>query len=157
MYALLRAIPFNPRFTLKKTTFFSNLDVWDVVMAKPVEERLAAFADPAKRAELREWADRRQRRRPGVPGRFIKWQAIVVKKTALAKNRALEGRSLTDLAAEQGKHVADLMLDLALEEGLATEFQLQSRPPAEDVELAEFVKTGHAIRSQSDAGSHPNT
>src|SRR5881227_949591 len=126
LYALLRAIPFNPRFTLKKTTFFSNLDVWDVVMAKPLEERLAAFHDPAKRAELREWADKRQRRRPGVPGRFIKWQSIVVKKTALAQHRGLEGRSLTDLAAEQGKHVADVMLDLALGEQLETEFQLQS-------------------------------
>jgi len=157
MYALLRAIPFNPRFTLKKTTFFSNLDVWDVTLAKPLEERLAALADPAKRAELREWADKRQRRRPGVPGRFIKWQSIVVKKTALAKNRALEGRALTDLAAEQGKHVADVMLDLALEEKLDTEFQLQSRPPAEDAELADFVKTGHAIPSQSDAGAHLNT
>jgi len=157
LYALLRAIPFNPRFTLKKTTFFSNLDVWDVVMAKPLEERLAAFHDPAKRAELREWADKRQRRRPGVPGRFIKWQSIVVKKTALAQHRGLEGRSLTDLAAEQGKHVADVMLDLALGEQLETEFQLQSRPPAEDVDLAEFVKTGHAIPSQSDAGAHLNT
>ena len=157
LYALLRAIPFNPRFTLKKTTFFSNLDVWDVVMAKPVADRIAAFTDPAKRAELREWADKRQRRRPGVPGRFIKWASIVVKKTALAKNRGLEGRSLTDLAAERSKHVADMMLDLALEEQLDTDFELQSRPPAEDVALADFVKTGHAIPSQSDAGAHLNT
>src|SRR5207247_1379496 len=155
LYALLRATPFNPRFSLKKTTFFSNLDVWDVVMAKPLDERMAAFADPVKRAELREWADKRQRRRPGVPGRFVKWQSIVVKKTALATHRPLEGRALTDLAAEQGKHVADVMLDLALAETLDTEFQLQSRPPVEDVELAEFVKTGHAIPSQSDAGAHP--
>src|SRR2546422_189801 len=95
--------------------------------------------------------------RPGVPGRFVKWQSIVVKKTALATHRPLEGRALTDLAAEQGKHVADVMLDLALAETLDTEFQLQSRPPAEDVELAEFVKTGHAIPSQSDAGAHLNT
>src|SRR5207247_993460 len=157
LYALLRAIPFNPRFTLKKTTFFSNLDVWDVAMAKPLEERLAAFHDPGKRAELREWADKRQRRRPGVPGRFIKWQSIVVKKTALAQHRGLEGHSMTDLAAEQGKHVADVMLDLALAEQLETEFQLQSRPPAEDVDLAEFVKAGHAIPSQSDAAARVNT
>jgi N-acyl-D-aspartate/D-glutamate deacylase len=157
LYALLRAIPFNPRFTLKKTTFFSNLDVWDVVMAKPLADRMAAFADPVKRAELREWADRRQRRRPGVPGRFIKWASIVVKTAALAEHRGLEGRALTDLAAEQGKHVADVMLDLALEERLDTEFQLQSRPPAEDVALAEFVKTGLALPSQSDAGAHLNT
>src|SRR5206468_3222041 len=45
LYNLLRAIPFNPRFTLKKTTFFHNLDVWDVVMQLRLPDRLAALAD----------------------------------------------------------------------------------------------------------------
>ena len=157
LYNLLRAIPFNPRFTLKKTTFFANLDVWDVVLAKPLEERMALLADPVKRAELREAALQRQRRRPGVPGRFIKWPSIVVSKAALDKNRSLEGRSLTELAQAHGKHVADMMLDLAVEEKLETEFLLQSRSPEEDAELADYVKTGHAIPSQTDAGAHLNT
>jgi N-acyl-D-aspartate/D-glutamate deacylase len=56
-----------------------------------------------------------------------------------------------------GKHVADAILDLAVEERLETEFLLQSRPPAVDVELADYVKTGHAIPSQTDAGAHLNT
>jgi N-acyl-D-aspartate/D-glutamate deacylase len=157
LYNLLRAIPFNPRFTLKKTTYFANLDVWDVVMAKPFEERMALLTNPEKRAELREAAMQRQRRRPGVPGRFIKWKAIIVSKAALEKNRRLEGRTLTDLAEAHGKHVADMMLDLAVEEKLETEFLLQSRSREEDVELAEYVKTGHAIPSQTDAGAHLNT
>ncbi len=157
LYNLLRAIPFNPRFTLKKTTFFANLDVWDVVLAKPFEERMALLTNPDKRAELREAALQRQRRRPGVPGRFIKWKSIIVSKAALDKNRHLEGRTLTDLAEAHGKHVADMILDLAVEERLETEFLLQSRSHAEDVELAEYVKTGHAIPSQTDAGAHLNT
>ncbi len=157
LYALLRAIPFNPRFTLKKTTFFNNLDVWDVVMGLPVPERLATLAHPGKRPELREAAMKRQRRRPGVLGRFIPWPAIVVSKVVMDKHRLLEGRRLAELAAERGKHVADVMLDLAVEESLETEFQLLTRSPAEDVELAEFVKTGHAVPSQSDAGAHLNT
>ncbi len=157
LYALLRAIPFNPRFTLKKTTFFSNLDVWDVVMRLPLDDRLAALANPDKRAELREAAMKRQRRRPGVLGRFIPWSMIVVHRAALPRNRAVEGRRLTELADEQGKHVADVILDLAVEEKLETEFQLQTRPPEQDVALAEFVKTGHALPSQSDAGAHLNT
>ena len=157
LYNLLRAIPFNPRFTLKKTTFFGNLDVWDVVMAKPINERLAVLTNPEKRAALREAAVGRQRRRPGVLGRFIPWASIVVSKVVLTKNRPLEGRRLVDLADEQGKHVADAMLDLAVEERLETEFQLQTRPPEGDVALAEFVKTGHALPSQSDAGAHLNT
>jgi N-acyl-D-aspartate/D-glutamate deacylase len=157
LYNLLRAIPFNPRFTLKKTTYFANLDVWDVVMARPFEERMALLTSPEKRGELREAALQRQRRRPGVPGRFIKWKSIIVSKAALEKNRPLEGRSLTDLAEAHGKHVADMMLDLAVEEKLETEFLLQSRSAEEDVELAEYVKTGHALPSQTDAGAHLNT
>ena len=40
---------------------------------------------------------------------------------------------------------------------LETEFQLQSRPPENDVALAEYVGSGHALPSQSDAGAHLNT
>jgi N-acyl-D-aspartate/D-glutamate deacylase len=115
------------------------------------------LTNPEKRAELREAAMQRQRRRPGVPGRFIKWKSMIVSKAALEKNRQLEGRTLTDLAEAHGKHVADMMLDLAVEEKLETEFLLQSRSREEDVELAEYVKTGHAIPSQTDAGAHLNT
>jgi N-acyl-D-aspartate/D-glutamate deacylase len=157
LYNLLRAIPFNPRFTLKKTTYFANLDVWDVVMAKPLAEKLALLNNPEKRAELRVAADQRQRRRPGVPGRFIKWKAMVISKAALEKNRAYEGRPLIDLAAQLGKHVADVMLDIAVEENLETEFLLVSRSPEEEAAMADYVKTGHAIPSQTDAGAHLNT
>ncbi len=157
LYNLLRAIPFNPRITLTNTTFFKNLDVWDVAMDLPVAERLAVLADPARRPALREAAMQRQRRRPGVLGRFIPWPGIVVRRVALDKNRPLEGRRLADLAAGQGKHVADVMLDLAVEERLETEFELQTRSPEEDVQLVEMLKTGHALPSQSDAGAHLNT
>src|SRR5207245_8836323 len=66
-------------------------------------------------------------------------------------------RNLMDLAEQQGKHVADVMLDLALEEGLDTEFQLMTRSAEEEVQIAEMVKAGHALPSQSDAGAHLNT
>jgi N-acyl-D-aspartate/D-glutamate deacylase len=157
LFALLRAIPNNPRFRLARTTFFNSLDVWDVLMSKPIDERLAALVDPARRAELRTAAVQRQRRRPGVPGRFVPWDKIVVSKVAHERNRALEGRKLAEIGETRGQHAADVMLDLALDERLETEFQLQTRPLESDVELAEFVRTGHALPSQSDAGAHLNT
>src|SRR5256885_678714 len=46
LYNLLRANPFNPRFTLKKTTYFANLDAWDVVLAKPFDDRVALLTNP---------------------------------------------------------------------------------------------------------------
>jgi N-acyl-D-amino-acid deacylase len=157
LYNLLRATPFNPRFTLKQTTFFKNLDVWDVVMDLPVAERLAALKSPERRAALREAALQRQRRRPGVPGRFIAWGSIVVNHVRLEKNRPLQGRGIKELADATGRHVADVMLDLAVEEELATEFQLGSRTADEEAALADMVKRGHALPSQSDAGAHLNT
>src|SRR5438309_2176107 len=154
---LLRAIPFNPRFTLKKTTFFHNLDVWDVVMHLRVPERLAALADPERRAKMRDQALKPQRRRPGVAGRLVPWSAIFVRKVKLAKNQGLVDQSLTALAEKQNKHVADVMLDLALEEGLDTEFQLMTRSNEEENQIAAMVKSGHALPTQSDAGAHLNT
>jgi N-acyl-D-aspartate/D-glutamate deacylase len=157
LYNLLRAIPFNPRFTLKKTTFFHNLDVWDVVMQLRVPERLAALADPERRAKMRDQALKPQRRRPGVPGRLVPWSSIFVRKVKLATNQGLVNQSLTALAEKLGKHVADVMLDLALEEGLDTEFQLMTRSDAEENQIADMVKSGHALPTQSDAGAHLNT
>ena len=157
LYNLLRAIPFNPRFTLKNTTFFKNLDVWDVVMDLPLPERLAALRSPERRTAMRDAAMQRQRRRPGVPGRYIQWGSIVINKVRLDKNRPLQGRGLKDLADESGRHVADVMLDLALEEELSTEFQLGTRSIEDETALADMVKRGHALPSQSDAGAHLNT
>jgi len=157
MFNLLRAIPFNPRFTLKKTTFFHNLDVWDVVMHLRLPDRLAALADPERRARMREQALKPQRRRPGVPGRLVPWRSIFVRKVMLAKNQGLVDRNLLEIAEQQDKHVADVMLDLALEESLDTEFQLTTRSTEEENQIADMVKSGHALPSQSDAGAHLNT
>jgi N-acyl-D-aspartate/D-glutamate deacylase len=154
---LLRAIPNNPRITLRRTTFFNNLDGWDIVMNLRLEERLAALRDPERRAQLREAATKPQRRRPGVPGRLVPWTSIVVRKVKLDANRGLEGRYLQQIADEQGQHVADVMLDLAVAEGLETEFQLLTRSPQEEAALADMVKRGLALPSQSDAGAHLNT
>jgi N-acyl-D-aspartate/D-glutamate deacylase len=154
---LLRVIPFNRRFTLKRTTFFRNLDLWDTVLGLPLAERLAAFANPQQRAALRDAAMQPQRRRPGVPGRPLPWHAIAIHKVTRDMHRAMEGRRLVNLAEAQGTHVVDVMLDLAVSEGLETEFQVTMRPAEEEVRLAELVKSGHAIPSQTDAGAHLNT
>jgi N-acyl-D-amino-acid deacylase len=157
IYNLLRIMPFNRRFTLKRTTLFRNLDLWDTVLGLPMPERLATLSNPEKRAELRDAAMKPQRRRPGVPGRPLPWEAMSIHKVGLDMHRSLEGRRLVDLAQEQGKHVVDVMLDLAVAEGLDTEFQVTTRPPEEDVKLAALVQSGYAIPSQTDAGAHLNT
>ncbi len=63
-------------------------------------------------------------------------------RSSLARNRALEGRTIADLARNSGKHVADAMLDLSLDERLETEFSVQSARRRSTSELADYVKTG---------------
>jgi len=75
------------------------------MMAKPVEARLAIMADPARRAELREAAMQPPASAAGRAGPLHLVASLVVSKTALATNKALEGRKLTQLAEELGKHV----------------------------------------------------
>ena len=106
---------------------------------------------------MREQALKPQRRRPGVPGRLVPWRSIFVRKVMLAKNQGLVDRNLLEIAEQQGKHVADVMLDLALDESLDTEFQLMTRSTEEENQIADMVKSGHALPSQSDAGAHLNT
>src|SRR4030095_17112909 len=96
----------------------------------------AALPDPERRAKMREQALKPQRRRPGVPGRLVPWRSIFVRKVQLAKNQGLVDQSLMDLAERQNRHVADVMLDLALEEGLETEFQLMTRSAGEGGQIA---------------------
>src|SRR2546428_2368445 len=131
MYNLLRAIPFNPRVPLKKTTFFHNPHAWAAAMHMRVPERLVALPHPQRRARMREQALKPQRRRPGVPGRLVPWSSIFVRKGKLAKNQGLVDQSRTARAEKKNKHGADGMVDLALEEGLDTEVHLVARSDEE--------------------------
>src|SRR5262249_57426864 len=102
------------------------------VMSLRLPDRLAALADPERRAKMRDQALKPQRRRPGVPGRLVPWSSIFVRKVKLGKNQGLVDQSLTALAEKHGQHVADLKLDAAVEEGLDTEVQLMTGSAAEE-------------------------
>jgi N-acyl-D-aspartate/D-glutamate deacylase len=82
---------------------------------------------------------------------------MFVHTTRLQKHRSLEGQALMELAQEQGKHVADVLLDLALDENLETEFVVKTRSAEDEAALAEMVTRGLAVPSQSDAGAHLNS
>ena len=156
--ALLRAIPFNPRFTLKKTTFFGNLDVWDVMMAKPLESATGHHGRPGEAGR----AARGGHAAPASPAR----RARAVHPVELDHRQQGRARQEPCTRGQEADRSSPRswastwptsMLDLAVEEKLETEFQLQSRPPENDVALAEYVRSGHALPSQSDAGAHLNT
>jgi N-acyl-D-amino-acid deacylase len=81
------------------------------------------------------------------------WDKVHVVETVEARHRALEQRSVAEIAAEQGRDPLDAMLDLALAEDLGTTFTAQLLNSDEGA-VADMLNHPHSIVSLSDAGAH---
>jgi N-acyl-D-aspartate/D-glutamate deacylase len=92
----------------------------------------------------------------GVPGNTIArdwYDTIWVEKTALAKNKALDGRTLSELARMQGKGIIDAFLDLAVEEDLNTVFLQGGSSTSKEV-TTRILTYPYAYIGLSDGGAH---
>jgi N-acyl-D-aspartate/D-glutamate deacylase len=84
------------------------------------------------------------------------WAGYTVDEVALDKNKYLQGRTIGDIAAEQGKSAFDTLLDLAIEEGLKTSF-IPLRYRDDDFSWNNRVNAWNDSRTvvgASDAGAH---
>jgi N-acyl-D-aspartate/D-glutamate deacylase len=130
------------QMSLLSPYYFSEVAGFDEVMAVPAESRAALYANPA-------WRDRARpdvfRPRPGA------YERISIEETRL--HRQLIGRTLASLAGERGVDPFDLLLDLALEENLATRFRVVSRND-EPIEHLALVTDKRTILGAHDAGAH---
>jgi len=146
-------------------SMFEGMPTWDMVMAKPVPERIRAFRDPTTRqalsaeavegsvAQERPGSDRRGRAR-GFFNR--RWDLVQVFMTAQERNRKLEGKSVEQLAKEQGKGTMDAFLDLSLDEDLQTYFICVDRNT--DVEAQrQLLGSPYTVIGTTDGGARPHT
>ena len=144
---------------------FHGMPTWDDVMARPYQERIHAFRDPEIRkalsaeavegtvAQASPMTDRRGRAR----GYFNRrWHLVQVFLANKGQNRALEGRSVAQIAQEQGKSTIDAFLDLSLEEDLQTLFMVVDRnsdPKAQK----EILGSHYTVIGTSDGGARPHS
>lgn len=137
---------FDINIILAETSFLLySVRAWDLLMRKPLPERLAAFADPADRPRLVEAAERRI---------MPLLRNIIIGRVHAPENQRHLGRKLTAIAAEAGKSVADVMLDIAVADGLRTEFQIRGAIHA-DPEFVSIILDHPLIHiGASDAGAH---
>ncbi|HJU14904.1 MAG TPA: amidohydrolase family protein [Stellaceae bacterium] len=144
---------------------FGGMPTWDAVMARPYRERMQAFRDPETRralsaeavegtvAQERPGTDRRGRARAYFNRR---WDLVQVFMTRDARNRALEGKSVEQIAREQGKSTIDAFLDLSLDEDLETQFICIDRnddPKAQ----REILGSRYTVIGTSDGGARPHS
>jgi N-acyl-D-aspartate/D-glutamate deacylase len=150
--ALTMPSDFGIRMSLASGTVLDAIPGWERTMLQPYEERLAAFRDPAFRAELAELA-----RRPGNPmGPVSDWSAQTILDVVAEENQEYKGRLVGDIAREQGRDPWDVLCDIALADDLRTGFGWMPEPATDDDWKArlEIWRDDRAVIGGSDAGAH---
>ncbi len=156
-------LPVEFEFTLETIGLFDQLPAWNEATVGSLEERKAKLSDPARRPALKKDMEGgvmgRPRRRDADDGEaaqvsMFQWDQTFVDDVHLDKNSHLQGRSISDIAAEQGKHPVDAMLDLAVEEDFKTEFSMPSLLNDNDEAVGQIIKHPLCLIGASDGGAH---
>lgn len=125
----------------------SKMSTWRQIMDFPVDQRCAAFSDSAKRrvlaAEMQE-----------LPGVHALIGACVVKRTSSDKNAVYKGRRIRDIAKETGHSICDVLLDIAIEDGLESEFSLDGYVHGDVDIVAKLLSHPGMQIGSGDAGAH---
>ncbi len=128
--------------------------LWRELCKMPVPQRIEKFKDPAVRKKLmEEVATLPEEGFLATSSKFANFMPMVIK---AEKNKKYEGRVVRDIAAEDGRTALDVVLDIAIDDGLETIFavdvggddaaswQLRGRLWADD----------RTLIGGSDAGAH---
>jgi N-acyl-D-amino-acid deacylase len=156
VYSLLIARPPDRPLRLDENCFhFLSVPSWSAMLALAHDDRVALLRDPAARDELR-YAVENYNRDPakGTTTPPPMWTTVLIDHVARPEHEKLVGRTIADVAAETGQAPADVLLDLALAEDLATEFRWSWETDEWSAAVAEAQRDPRLIIGTSDGGAH---
>jgi N-acyl-D-aspartate/D-glutamate deacylase len=139
-------------FTFEDWNLFDARPLWREATLGTVAERLAKLADPARREAIRADYDAGKGPRAGIHTVIpqLRLDRVYSNDPALKK---YEGWTVGEIAHDQGKHVVDAMLDVAVADELKATFGTQ--PADVDVgSMRELVNSDYALPGVSDGGAH---
>ena len=142
VYPQIACRPIVMQMSMADPTPLGEVDEWKEVLAQPRQRRGDLYRDPA-------WRERA--RTTTMAAWSHRWAKIDVEETVA--HQGLLGRKLDRLAAERGTTPFDLMLDLALEDGLATRFRVVMDNDGDD-EIGDLLADKRTLLGLSDAGAH---
>jgi len=139
-------LPLTRDINMRSPFSFAAFPSWNrVFVDKSKPAQAAVYADPAFRNQFREELKR--------PMAFGNWERINVHEVASPALKALEGRSVADLAREQGKDGVDALLDLTLQADLDIEFTMASFNTRVD-RMTEILNDKSVLVALGDGGAH---
>jgi N-acyl-D-amino-acid deacylase len=141
-------------FTLEHWNLYDVSTPWRQMLTGTTDEKLAKMKDPELRAAIK--SDRAMyaldKNAPGIGGRLprliVQW---VENQPELEK---YVGKSLAQIAQEEGKHPADVMVELSLATGLKAEFLQPEQEFNADFNAEIINDSMYTFPGVSDGGAH---
>jgi N-acyl-D-amino-acid deacylase len=156
VYSLLMTRPLNGPFTLAGgTSRYEGVPLWQELMNTPLEERRRAIADAERRQAFRDAIDHPNTdpaRGSTLPPPF--WESMRVSASTASDNQRYVSRTIAAIAADEQRHPADVMFDIALADDLDTVFHWANETPAWRELLREVQRHPQMIVGVSDGGAH---
>jgi len=139
-------LPLTREVNMRNPFGFAGFPSWKrAFLDKSKEAQARVYADPAFRSAFRE--DLKH------PASFGNWARITLHEVKSPQLKKYEGRTVAEIAAEQGKDGVDCMLDLTLADDLENEFTIQSYNNRVD-RMAEILNDRSILLGLGDGGAH---
>jgi len=139
-------LPLTREMNMRNPFSFAGFPSWKrAFVDKSKAAQAAVYRDPAFRQAFRE--DLKN------PATYLNWSRLSVHEVRNPALKGHEGRSIAELAAEQGKDPVDALLDLTLADDLDNEFTLKSFNSRDD-RMAEVLNNRDMLLGLGDGGAH---
>jgi N-acyl-D-amino-acid deacylase len=139
-------LPLTRDINMRNPFSFAAFPSWNrVFVDKSKPAQAAVYSDAAFRDRFREELKQ--------PMAFGNWARINVHEVRSPALKALEGRSIADIAREQGKDGVDAFLDLTLQDDLDIEFTMASFNTRVD-RMTEILNDKSVLVALGDGGAH---
>ena len=156
VYSILIARPPDRPLVLNEMCFhFLAVPSWNRMLQLTHHERIALLRDPSARDELRHAVE--QYNRDPAKGTTTPpplWEQVSVAHVTRPEHQGWCGRTISSLAHESGRAPADVLLDLALAEDLATQFRWSWETPEWTAAVGEAQMDTRMVIGTSDGGAH---
>jgi N-acyl-D-aspartate/D-glutamate deacylase len=150
---LIGVSPVTLRMNLLTGVTFDYLPAWVDLFKLAPAERIERLKNDALRGEL----DRRANSEEAGFFRFLgDWGALTVEGAFTPETKRYEGRTIADIAAEEGRRPIDVLLDTSISDGLRTVYSLTLKGGSDSEwrERARCWLDSRTIVGASDAGAH---
>ena len=153
MFAQTTAMSSSPVFELAEYNGFDAMPAWIDPFVGTPEERIAKLSNPENRDKMRAQVGAYVGEGGGADA-ASDWSKMRIVEIREDRNLQYEGMNIAELATATGKHPMDAMLDLAIDEGLRTEFTFEPTTGTDRGAVKEILNHPFTHPCVSDGGAH---